>query len=82
MDTGKTIFAQLMDFLPVYEFHKSVQRSNGHYKVKHFSCWNQFLCMAFAQLSYRHHSLMVTTNLAFEELAQIFGSERLTGCLA
>ena len=53
MDIGKTIFAQLMDFLPVYEFHKCVQRYNGHYKVKHFSCWNQFLCMAFAQLTYR-----------------------------
>ena len=53
MDTGRTIFAQLMDFLPVYEFQKCVQRYNGHYKVKHFSCWNQFLCMAFAQLTYR-----------------------------
>ncbi len=53
MDTGKTIFAQLMDFLPVYEFHKWVQHYNGHYKVKQFSCWNQFLCMAFAQLTYR-----------------------------
>jgi hypothetical protein len=53
MDTGKTIFAQLMDFLPVYEFQKCVQRYNGHYKVKHFSCWSQFLCMAFAQLTYR-----------------------------
>jgi len=53
MDTGKTTFAQLMDFLPVYEFQKCVQRYNGHYKVKHFSCWNQFLCMAFAQLTYR-----------------------------
>jgi hypothetical protein len=53
MDTGKTIFAQIMDFLPVYEFHKCVQRYDGHYKVKHFSCWNQFLCMAFAQLTYR-----------------------------
>jgi len=53
MDIGKTIFTQLMDFLPVYEFQKSVQRYNGHYKVKHFSCWNQFLCMAFAQLTYR-----------------------------
>jgi hypothetical protein len=53
MDIGKTIFAQLMDFLPVYEFHKCVQRYHGHYKVKHFSCWNQFLCMAFAQLTYR-----------------------------
>ena len=53
MDAGKTVFAQLMDFLPVYEFQKCVQRYNGHYKVKHFSCWNQFLCMAFAQLTYR-----------------------------
>ncbi len=53
MDTGKAVFAQLMDFLPVYEFQKCVQRYNGHYKVKHFSCWNQFLCMAFAQLTYR-----------------------------
>jgi hypothetical protein len=53
MDPGKTIFSQIMDFLPVYEFHKCVQRYNGHYKVKHFSCWNQFLCMAFAQLTYR-----------------------------
>src|SRR4030043_490087 len=53
MDTGKTVFAQLMDFLPVYEFQKCVQRYNGHYKVKHFSCWSQFLCMAFAQLTYR-----------------------------
>jgi hypothetical protein len=53
MDPGKTIFAQLMDFLPVYKFQKCVQRYNGHYKVKHFSCWNQFLCMAFAQLTYR-----------------------------
>jgi hypothetical protein len=53
MDTGKTIFVQLMDFLPVYEFQKCVQRYNGHYKVKRFSCWSQFLCMAFAQLTYR-----------------------------
>jgi hypothetical protein len=53
MGTGKSIFAQLMDFLPVYEFQKCVQRYNGHYKVKHFSCWKQFLCMAFAQLTYR-----------------------------
>ena len=50
---GKTIFAQLMDFLPLYEFHQCVQRYHGHYKMKSFSCWDQFLCMAFAQLTYR-----------------------------
>ena len=53
MNCGKTIFAQLMDFLPIYEFHQCVQRYHGHYKMKSFSCWDQFLCMAFAQLTYR-----------------------------
>ena len=53
MNSGKTIFAQLMDFLPIYEFHQCVQRYHGHYKMKSFSCWDQFLCMAFAQLTYR-----------------------------
>jgi len=53
MNFGKTIFAQLMDFLPAYQFHKCVDRYRGHYKVKRFSCWNQFLCLAFAQLTYR-----------------------------
>ena len=53
MIPGRTIFAQLMDFLPAYEFHQCVQRYHGHYKMKSFSCWDQFLCMAFAQLTYR-----------------------------
>lgn len=53
MNSGKTIFSQLMDFLPIYEFRKSVERYKGNYKVKSFSCWDQFLCMAFAQLTYR-----------------------------
>ena len=42
-----------MDFVPRYEFHKCVQRYNGQHKVKSFSCWDQFLTMAFAQLTYR-----------------------------
>ena len=42
-----------MDFLPIYEFHQCVQQYHGHYKMKSFSCWDQFLCMAFAQLTYR-----------------------------
>jgi len=53
MNTGKTIFSQLMDFIPAYEFQKCVDRYNGNYKVQTFSCWDQFLCMAFAQLTYR-----------------------------
>jgi hypothetical protein len=53
MENGKTVFAQLMDFLPSYEFRKCVERYDGHFKVKSFSCWDQFMAMAFAQLTFR-----------------------------
>jgi hypothetical protein len=53
MNSGKTIFAQLMDFVPGYEFCCCVERYQGNYKVKNFSCWDQFLTLAFAQLTYR-----------------------------
>lgn len=53
MNLGKTVFAQLFKFLPIYEFRKCVQRYQGTYKVQTFSCWDQFLCLAFAQLTYR-----------------------------
>ncbi len=53
MNSGQTVFSQLMDFVPPYEFRKCVERYRGNYKVKSFSCWDQFLCMAFAQVTYR-----------------------------
>ena len=53
MNSGKSMFAQLMDFLPIKAFRGCVRRYQGDYKVKSFSCWDQFLCMAFAQLTYR-----------------------------
>jgi len=53
MNPEKPIFSQLMEFLPKYEFRKCVDRYRGNYKVKSFTCWDQFLCMAFAQLTYR-----------------------------
>jgi Domain of unknown function (DUF4372)/Transposase DDE domain len=53
MNSGQTIFSQLMEFLPSYEFRQCVNRYNGNYKIKSFSCWDQFLSMAFAQLTYR-----------------------------
>jgi hypothetical protein len=54
MNSGKTIFAQLMDFIPSsYEFRRCVERYHGEYKIKSFSCWDQFLTLAFAQLTYR-----------------------------
>ena len=53
MNIGTTVFTQLLDFIPNYEFRQCVQRYNGNYKIKTFSCRDQFLCMAFAQLTYR-----------------------------
>jgi len=53
MNSGQTIFSQLMEFIPTYEFNQCVRRYNGNYKIKKFTCREQFLCMAFAQLTYR-----------------------------
>jgi len=53
MNLGKTIFSQIMEYLPSYEFRLCVKRYRGQYKIKSFSCWDQFLCMSFAQLTYR-----------------------------
>jgi hypothetical protein len=53
MKEGRAVFSQLMDWFPKYEFDKCVRRYNGNHRVKKFSCWEQFLTMAFAQLTYR-----------------------------
>ena len=53
MFAGRTVFAQLIDHLPRDEFHKCVERYRGNYKFRGFSCLDQFLCLAFAQLTYR-----------------------------
>ena len=53
MYSGQLVFSQLMDFLPMHRFRQCVNRYNGNRHVKSFSCLDQFLCMAFAQLSYR-----------------------------
>jgi hypothetical protein len=53
MNSGKTVFAQLLEHFPYYEFSKCVNRYQGEYKVKTFSCLSQFLAMAFAQLTQR-----------------------------
>lgn len=53
MNQGHVIFTQLMNFVPMHEFRKCVDRYRGHHKVQTFSCFDQFLCMAFAQLTFR-----------------------------
>jgi len=53
MHAGRFIFAQLLDLLSRYEFNKCVSRYDGNRRVRSFSCWDQFLVMLFAQLTYR-----------------------------
>ena len=53
MNIGRTVFSQIMDFIPSFHFRQCVDRYNGNYKVISFTCLDQFLCMAFAQLTYR-----------------------------
>ena len=53
MNTGRTVFAQLMDYLPRRRFQTIVRHYSGDYKMIRFSCLDQFLCLAFAQLTYR-----------------------------
>lgn len=53
MNTGRTILSQLLDFISKYEFDKCVAKYNGNYRVRTFTCWEQFIVMAFAQLTGR-----------------------------
>ena len=53
MNTGKLVFAQLMEYLPLTTFRRCVARYDGEHKVKQFSCFDQFAAMMFAQLTFR-----------------------------
>ncbi len=53
MYTGQTVFSQLTDFLPRKQFDKCIHRYQGNHRAKTFSCFDQYLCMAFAQITYR-----------------------------
>lgn len=53
MNKGKYVFAQLMSLIHPEEFDRCVEKYNGHYRVRNFSCWHQFLCLSFGQLTHR-----------------------------
>lgn len=53
MNQGKMVFSQIMEFAPYHVFKYCVQRYDGDFKVQDFTCWKQFLCMAFGQLTHR-----------------------------
>jgi hypothetical protein len=67
MYSGQTIFAQLMEHLPRKQFAACVKRYDGEHKVKDFSCRDQFLCMAFAQLTWRESLLHIEACLRAQE---------------
>lgn len=63
MYTGKTVFAQLLDHLPLHHFRRCVKRYKGNYKVQSFTCLDHYLCLFFAQLTYRESLRDITTCL-------------------
>lgn len=63
MHQGKLVFAQVMSYLPLTTFRRCVAAHNGEYKVKNFSCLDQFFAMAFAQLTYRESLRDIELNL-------------------
>jgi len=67
MHTGKLVFAQLMEHLPLTTFRRCVARYKGEHKAKSFSCLDQYLCMAFAQITYRESLRDIETSLRAQE---------------
>ena len=67
MKNSRTLFSQLTDFLPQPQFRRCVARYRGNHKVQSFTCWDQLLCMAFAQLTYRESLRDIQTCLRVSE---------------
>ncbi len=63
MNVGKTVFAQILEHLPRYEFNKCVNKYKGNHRIRKFPCYDQFLCLAFAQLTYRESLRDIATCL-------------------
>ena len=63
MPIGRTVFAQLMDGIPRRAFERCVARHRGQHRVHSFSCYDQFLCLAFAQVTYRERLRDIETCL-------------------
>ena len=79
MNIGKTLFAQLMDFLPWKTFHRIVARYDGDRYVKSMTCANQFRVMAFAQLTYRESLRDIEVCLRAHE-AKLYRSQQSGRC--
>jgi transposase len=64
MNRGRTVFAQLIEYISHNEFHRCVARYDGDHRIRKLSCWEQFLAMAFAQLTYRESLRDIEVSLA------------------
>jgi hypothetical protein len=64
MNRGRSVFAQIIDYVSHNEFHRCVQRYDGDFGVRKLTCWEQFLAMAFAQLTYRESLRDIEVSLA------------------
>ena len=67
MNHGKYVFAQLMSLIDPNEFRRCVKRYGGDYRVRNFSCWHQFLCLSFGQLTHRESLRDIITCLQAHE---------------
>ena len=76
MNTGKTLFAQLMDFLPWTTFTRIVDRYGGDHRVRTLSCAEQYRSMAFAQLTYRESLRDIETCLCLPFISSGVHQER------
>jgi hypothetical protein len=63
MRAGKTIFSQLMGWVHPEQFYRCVERYHGNYRIRYFPCWDQFLAMSFAQITYRESLADIETCL-------------------
>ncbi|MBN2570457.1 MAG: DUF4372 domain-containing protein [Deltaproteobacteria bacterium] len=63
MNAERTVFAQILDHLPRYEFNKCVKRYNGNHRIKRFLCYDKFLRLASAQLTYQESLIDIETCL-------------------
>ena len=64
MNSGRTVFAQIIEYFSHNEFHRCVERYDGDHRVRKLTCWEQFLAMAFAQLTYRESLRDIEVSLA------------------
>ena len=63
MNTGRPVLAQMLDLLPMHEVHRCIQRYRGNFHCRRFTCYDQFVCLAFAQLTHRESLREIETCL-------------------